>query len=70
MQRENPKGTLKFWPHTLCLIPCLMLLRRAPENFRIRFKLAASGSGFEIREGWHGNTQFRHRANPLPSFSL
>lgn len=43
MRRENPKGTLKFWPHTLRLIPRLMSLRRVPEDFCIRFnfKLAA-----------------------------
>lgn len=37
MRRENPKGTLEFWPHTPRLIPRLMLLRRRgagmPEDF-------------------------------------
>lgn len=44
MRCENPKGTLKFKPHTLRLILCLMLLRRVSLNFYILFKIiAASG---------------------------
>lgn len=61
MRRENPKGTLKFWPHTLRLIPRLMLLRRASENFCVRFKLAASAKALSRNYVSHWVTVYPYK---------